>query len=62
MVLVGIKKNKLLWKEIALSNYRTYFMIYHIDNLKQTKSCSYANDWNAFVLNCLLKKIVAEHK
>jgi hypothetical protein len=56
------KKNKLLWKEIALSNYRTYFMIHHVDNPLQHKSCSFSMDWNAFVLQCLLKNIVQQHK
>ena len=56
------KNSKLLWKEIALSNYRTYFMIYHIDNISQRKSCSFANDWNAYILQCLLKSIVQQHK
>jgi len=56
------KKNKLLWKEISLKNYRSYFMIHHVDNLLQRKSCSFANDWNAYLLQCLLKTIVNQHK
>jgi hypothetical protein len=56
------KKNKLLWKEIALKNYRSYFMIHNINNPLQHKSCSFANDWNAFILQCLLKAIIKEHK
>jgi hypothetical protein len=56
------KKNKLLWHEIALSNYRTYFMIYHTENAYQNKSCSFSMDWNAHILQALLKSIVKQHK
>ncbi len=56
------KSNKLLWKDIALSNYITYFMIHHVENLKEHKSCSFANDWNAFILQCLLKRIIDQNK
>ena len=48
-------KNKLLWEEIALSNYRTYFMIHHIQNPNQNKSISFSTDWNAFILQSLLR-------
>jgi hypothetical protein len=50
----------LFWDEIALSNYRTYFMIHHRENLKKNKSCSFMNDWNAFILQCVLKNIIEE--
>ena len=56
------KKNKLLWHEIALSNYKTYFMIHHAENPLQNKSCSFAMDWNATILQALLKSIVKQHK
>lgn len=56
------KRNKLLWNEIALKNYRTYFMIHHVADPLQHKSCSFANDWNAFILQCLLKAIIKEQK
>jgi hypothetical protein len=55
-------KNKLLWHQIALSNYKTYFMVYNADNPSQHKSATFATDWNAFVLQCLLKEIVEKHK
>jgi len=55
-------KNKLLWEEIALSNYRTYFMIHHIQNPNQNKSISFSTDWNAFILQSLLKRIISWHK
>lgn len=50
----------LFWNEIALSNYQTYFMIHHRNDLKKTKRCSFKNDWNAFILQCVLKEIVKE--
>lgn len=51
----------LFWNEIALSNYKTYFMIHHRDDLKKIRRISFKNDWNAFILQCLLKKIIEEH-
>jgi len=51
-------KNKLLWDEIALSNYKTYFMVHHVQNPKQHKSFTFAIDWNALVLQYLLKHVV----
>ena len=50
----------LFWNEIALSSYNNYFMIYRTENPKQHKSCSFANDWNAIILQSLLKRIVEE--
>ncbi|MDB5007630.1 MAG: hypothetical protein JWQ84_906 [Mucilaginibacter sp.] len=51
----------MFWDEIALSNYQTYFMIYHKKELKKTKRCSFKNDWNALILQSLLKRIIQEH-
>jgi hypothetical protein len=56
------KGQKLVWKDIALSNYKTYFMIHHVENLKEHKSCNFASDWNAFILQSLLKKIIEGYK
>lgn len=56
------KKNKLLWNEIAVKSYQTYFMIYDIDNPKKYKCCVFSIDWNAVVLQSLLKDIVKEQK
>ena len=50
----------LFWDEIALSNYKTYFMIHHKRDLKKKKSCNFKNDWNALILQSLLKKIIQE--
>jgi len=55
-------KNKLLWDEIALSNYKSYFMVHHAQNPKQHKSFTFAIDWNALVLQYLLKHIVEAYK
>jgi hypothetical protein len=51
----------LFWNEIKLSNYKTYFMIHHRDDLKKTKSVNFKNDWDAFILQRVLKKIIEEH-
>jgi hypothetical protein len=50
----------LFWNEIALSNYRTYFMIHAKDNPKKNKSSNFKNDWNALILQSLLKQIIKE--
>lgn len=56
------KKNKLLYHEITLKNYRTYFMIHHVNDIDHRKSCSFANDWNACILQYLLKGIINQQK
>jgi hypothetical protein len=53
-------QNTLTWDEIAISNYYHYFMIYNCNNKAQRKSRSFANDWNAVILQVLLKEIVKE--
>lgn len=55
-------KNKLLWDEIALSNYKTYFTVHHINTPKQHRSFNFYNYWNALVLRYLLEKITTEIK
>jgi len=54
-------RNTLAWHEIAINSYHTYFMISNHFNKKQCKSRSFANDWNAVILQVLLKAIVKEH-
>jgi hypothetical protein len=54
--------NKLLWNEIAVKSYQNYFMIHHIDTPKQYKCCVFSIEWNAVILQSLLKDIVKEHK
>jgi hypothetical protein len=53
-------QNILMWDEIAISSYYNYFMIYNNQNKKQCKSRSFANDWNAVILQILLQEIVKE--
>ena len=55
------KKNKLLWNEIAVKSYQNYFMIYHIDNPKHYKCSVFSIEWNAVILQSLLKDIIKEH-
>ncbi len=55
------KNKEVRWKDIGLSNYVTYFMIYHKENPKEHISRSFAHDWNAVVLQQLLKKIVEDY-
>lgn len=50
----------LFWNEIALSNYRSYFMIHHRDDVKKNVSRNFKNDWNAIVLQYVLKEVVKE--
>jgi hypothetical protein len=56
------KHNKLAWNQIAIKSYRNYFMVHHIDDPKQYKCCIFSLDWNAVVLQSLLKDIVREHQ
>ena len=60
---ISWEKGKILfWENIALSNYVTYFMIHHKEVLSERKSYNFANDWNALILQKLLKQVVAEYK
>ena len=51
-----------LWDEFALSNYRTYFVVHNKTNLQKKRSFSFSNDWNALLLQSLLKAIVNDQK
>lgn len=55
-------KNKLRWNEIAVKSYRTYFLIHHIEDPKRYKCCVFSIEWNAVVLQSLLKDIIKERK
>lgn len=61
----GITWNKktdvLPWNKIAIKSYHNYFMIHHVDDLTQHKYCIFSIDWNAVVLQSLLKDIVKQH-
>lgn len=52
----------MFWHEIAMASYNTYFMIYRTGYNKHRKSCAYATDWNAVVLQTLLQEIIEEEK
>jgi hypothetical protein len=60
---IGWGKNYcIIWENIALSNYAHYFAIYPKQNPKHHKAFYFARDWNAFILQALLKKIIAQYK
>jgi hypothetical protein len=50
----------LFWDEIALSNYKTYFVVHGRENVKLLWSCNFKNDWNAYLLQKLLKTIIKD--
>jgi hypothetical protein len=54
------QRNILFFDQIAISSYYHYFMIYNKLNKKQCKSRNFANDWNAVILQVLIKEIVKE--
>ncbi len=56
------KNNIMPWKQIALSNYRTYFVIHRKDDVKQNKSFNFLKDWDAYFLQAMLKYVVEEHE
>jgi hypothetical protein len=50
------------WNQITTSNYRTYFVIHHKQNARINKSFNFLNDWNAHILQAMLKYVGEEHK
>ena len=56
------KDNKLPWDKIEIKSYQNYFLIHHADNPRQYKCCVFSIDWNAVILQSLLKDIISEHK
>jgi len=57
----GIRWNAeriLFWQDIALSNYRTYFMIYDVNDVQFRKSFDFGKDWNAKILQEVLKLVI----
>jgi len=54
------KNDLLTWDKIAVKSYQNYFMIHHADNVHQYKCCVFSIDWNAVVLQSLLKDIVRQ--
>jgi len=55
------KHNKLPWDKIALKSYQNYFMVHNIDDPSQYKCCIFSIDWNAVIVQSLLKDIIKEH-
>jgi len=55
-------KNGILpWRQIALSNYRSYFVVHHKQNVRLNKSFNFLNDWNAYILQAIIKYVIEEH-
>jgi len=50
--------NKLKWNQIMINSHQTHFVIQHINDPKQSKCCVFSINWNAVVLQALLKDIV----
>jgi hypothetical protein len=53
--------NRIPWDKIAIKSYRNYFMIHHAGKPQLYKCCIFSVDWNAVVLQSLLKDIVREN-
>ncbi|OCX53808.1 hypothetical protein BEL04_05850 [Mucilaginibacter sp. PPCGB 2223] len=56
------KNGTIPWRQIALSNYRTYFVVHHKQNVRLNKSFNFLNDWNAYILQAIMKYVIEEHK
>ena len=56
------KNATLPWNQITTSNYRAYFVVHHKQNVRLNKSFNFLNDWNAHILQAMLKYVVEEHK
>jgi len=52
----------LKWSDVAVSYYRTYFMVYKRDDPKIHKSGTFANDWNAFMAQEFFRRLLASYK
>ncbi|WP_448699438.1 hypothetical protein ACFGVR_20760 [Mucilaginibacter sp. AW1-3] len=50
------------WRQIALSNYRSYFVVHHKQNVRLNKSFNFLHDWNAYILQAIMKYVIEEHK
>jgi len=57
---IKIGEKGLFWNEIGLSNYKSYFMVHHRENLAIKKAFHFKDDWNALLLQTILKAIVSE--
>lgn len=55
------KQQKVTWDKVGLKSCQSHFMIHHTDNPDQFKCCVFSIDWNAVVLQSLLKDIIREH-
>ncbi|HVW13325.1 MAG TPA: hypothetical protein VHB54_05880 [Mucilaginibacter sp.] len=55
------KSNKLRWNEIAIKSYQNYFMIHHNKDSRIYKCCLFSIEWNAVILQSLLKEIIKEY-
>ncbi len=53
------KRNFIEWKNLAINSYVTYFMVHDKKNYRRQRSFNFANDWNATILQNLLKSIAA---
>ena len=59
----GISWNKqqvIPWDKVELKSYQSYFMLHHADDPDQFKCCIFSIDWNAVVLQSLLKAVIKE--
>jgi hypothetical protein len=55
------KKDKLKWNEITTKSYQNYFLIQHINDPGKYRCCLFSVEWNAVILQSLLKEIVKEY-
>jgi hypothetical protein len=56
------RNKKLNYNQLAVSSYRTYFVIHNKNNPKQNISFNFLNDWNAYIIQSLLKYIVEQNE
>ncbi|RYZ95190.1 MAG: hypothetical protein EOP47_26310 [Sphingobacteriaceae bacterium] len=61
----GIKWNKcdiMKFEDIKIANYMSYFVVYNSHNNKEQKTCRFETEWNAIVLQTILKSIVEHYR
>lgn len=52
----------LRWNQVSLSNYQSYFVIHHRQNVHINKSFNFLDVWNAHILQAMLKYAVEDYQ
>ncbi|MBW4889493.1 hypothetical protein KXQ82_07195 [Mucilaginibacter sp. HMF5004] len=56
------KQNIIQWNEVALSNYQSYFVVHHRQDVSLNRIFNFLNVWNAHILQAMIKYAVEDHQ